>query len=148
MKSKLLLLMFLTLPLFSFSQVADSSNITVTEAERIIDKYSEKISNSFNEGIKSITPLAEEGFIIAVRLQYAKAVAGLVPIILFLFSIYILYKAKKKKFIDDYHDLTEKVLMTIFSIITLIISCFTITDTLGMFIAPEWYAIKDIIRLF
>lgn len=62
MKKLLLLLLFaLVFSLSGYAQL-DSLNIDATQAERIIDKYTGKVTEGFNTVLEKATPVAEEGF--------------------------------------------------------------------------------------
>lgn len=145
--------------------VADTQ-IKVTEAERIIDKYAEKTFEGFNEVVKTITPTAKEGFKIVVKKNIAIGIVYLFPLILVVIFFKLLVKEYKDitKIINGdnvpYHMsnvhgplnehnisfllVTYIILFTISALITI----FTFDIAITHLIAPEWYAIKDIIELF
>lgn len=166
---KKLLFILLFIPIIGFSQEKSTdtiSSLEITEAERIIDKYSGKIANSFNEGINKITPMAEEGFEIAVKLQLAKGIAYMIPSLLFIIFIML--------FIKEYNDIKKElssenipiylnencgpfdegninpklIIYLALSVILFIIAALSIYDGITHIVAPEWYAIKEIIELF
>lgn len=144
-----------------YSQVSkDSLIINETQAERIIDKYTDKIADSFNAGIKKITPSIKEGFNIVVKLQIAKGIAYALPLFSFII-FFILYQreynriAKKCKEEDSNYGPFEVVhvtpLLIINIIITAILCIMTLVftyDAITHILVPEWYALKEIIDLF
>ena len=148
---KLILFIILLIPTITFSQ---KDSLDITETERIIDKYSEKISQSFEQGLEKVTPVAERGFEIAVRLQIARGLSYLlVPIFTVIFLI-IFYK--NYKIAREYSDYswTEGKGGTIGVISLIIGSCGLISSIpaiyygISLLIAPEWFAIKEIIEMF
>src|SRR5690554_3395803 len=94
---KLFMLLLMLGSLTAFSMDSDSTQLSeqpskISETERIIDKYGGKIAESFNSIVEKITPVAEEGFKLAVRLQIAKGIASLLPLVLFIISVYLFSK--------------------------------------------------------
>jgi hypothetical protein len=138
----------------------------ITETERIVDKYGGQIIDGFNEVIRNVTPYAEEGFNMVVNLQIAKGIGNLLPtILLFIFIIifrneyYRIDNILKSDNIPQHMDKRYGVIAEENStlilwlslatcILLFIISLFTIYDGVLKLIAPEWYAIKEIIELF
>lgn len=161
---KLTFILLFGLITFNLSAQADSVNISTTE--RLIDKYGGKIAESFNSLVEKATPVAEEGFKLAVRLQIAKGIVNLLPIVIaIIFSILL-----KKEYMRistilsqkeiPYHmdrnngpfDEDNQTIMligyTIGAFGFAILALFTTYSGITHLIAPEWYAIKDIIELF
>ena len=154
---KLVTILLILVSLNSYTQVLDSIPNT-TETERIIDKYGSKISDGFNKIVENVVPMAETGFTMVVKLQIAKGVAYmLVPLLSILFWIMFFTNYKlslinqKNDDINDWWDASRgapAVVGLILAIITSGISFFTIYWGLLYLIAPEWFAIKEIIGLF
>ena len=125
--------------------------IEETQWERVIDKYGQKAVDGFNTAIEKATPIAEEGFRVAVKLQIAKGVEKMLPFALVTpFLLYILIFNYRR--IKDGEEFNKKHFICL---VTFIVSVFFIPVTLISFIdgvkyliAPEWFAIKDIIELF
>lgn len=82
MKRHIFTFLIFLLPLFSFadreaesdssrsqSDVAVFEDLNASEAERIVDKYSGKISDAFSQGVEAVAPTVKEGFVIVVKLQ-------------------------------------------------------------------------------
>ena len=156
---KLVTILLILVSLNSYTQILDSIPNT-TETERIIDKYSDNIINGFNTVIEKVTPLAEDGFKVVVKLQFIKGVVYLLPLV---FAIIFLILFKK-----EYNTIYERIKdnnyndnvfdgdnVSAFIVIYLILfSLFTITslfstyDALTHIFVPEWFAIKEIINLF
>lgn len=147
-------------------QPTDSLDINITETERIIDKYSDKIADSFNKGIEKVAPVAEQGFEIAVKFQIIKGVSGLLPFIAFLVSVFVFrneyFRISNLLRSDDVPDNMDSrkgifseenmsiILFSSFIItaVTLIASFFTLPSAISYILAPEWFAIKDILEMF
>lgn len=123
-------------------QVPDST-ITVTEAERIIDKYSEKISDSFNEGITKIAPSVKEGFEVVVKLQIGIGLFNIAVSILCITLILLMIKNWKTICYNDC-----ELAATFLAIISIITFPITLYQGIVHLAAPEWYAMKEIIELF
>lgn len=128
---------------FGFSQT-DSISVNTTQAERIIDKYTGRISEAFEEGLNKITPVAEQGFEIAVKLQIAKGITASIPIIMFIICFIWMLIAHKKHGVGQ----DDSFLSEITTIVFFIVSVFTVYTAITRLVAPEWFAIKEIIGLF
>lgn len=136
-------------------QVIDT--LQITQAERIIDKYSEQISEAFSKGVEKITPVAEEGWKLAVEYQKAVGIAeftkafGALLIVLLIF--YVQRYANKKMTEPDNNewegfDIACYIFGGILQICLLfyIFSC--IVDGVLHIKAPEWYALNAIMNMF
>lgn len=165
MKNLLLLL------LISVTSIAVNANDTlntkqISETERIIDKYGDKIVNSFNSFAEKTLPIAEDGFKIIVKLQIAKGLINLIPLIAFIIFIILVHKEYNRllhllnqeevpSYMDrDYGPFGEDnisfplLLYLIITIVLGLLSLFTTNSGFLYLIAPEWFAIKEIINLF
>lgn len=165
MKEILTLLLF---TLFSFVVNAQQtiSDTTISNAERIIDKYSGKIANTFIAGIEKITPVAINGFELAVRLQIAIGLFDLVGCVLFFICFIKLFKeynrinavldskdtpSRMNKTEGPFFDqnITFKLrAFTLLSVLSVILLPFFLYEAFTHLIAPEWFAIKEIIEIF
>ena len=133
---------------------------TITETERIIDKYGGKLAESFTEAMESATPIAQEGFKMVVKLQIAKGIANLLPILFFAIFLYLFKRNYDKIAADENRgdprrgpfdeDNITPLLIVYFVMMCLmfIIACICTYDGLVHIIAPEWFAIKEIADLF
>lgn len=158
---KLLLICMIFLINISYAQKTKQT-IQITETERIIDKYGSEVINKFNSLIDNATPMAEQGFEMIVRLQIAKGITLLLPALFCLIFIIMFsaeYKTVQKKIEEDdntynYGPFSEEyinifLIFYIFAAIILFITAlFTLHDALLHLMAPEWYAIKEILNLF
>jgi hypothetical protein len=154
---KFITILVLLLSLQSYTQSTLDSIPNITETERIIDKYGSKISDGFNKMVENVAPMAEAGFTMVVKLQIAKGVAYmLIPLLSVLFWIMFFTNYKlalinqKNENIKDWCDAsrgTPAIVGLILAIITSTISLFTIYHGLLYLIAPEWFAIKEILNL-
>lgn len=162
--TKLLLVLFIGL--ISFTTTAQTEEvIPITETERIIDKYGGKITESFNNMVENVTPYAEEGFNMVVKLQIAKGIILLLPLIMLIICIIIFkneyFRINKilssdnipNHFNEGYGPFCDSngtpiLYATFISLILLcIISLFTTYDSILYLMAPEWFAIKEILNL-
>lgn len=168
---KILTVLTLLVSLTAFSQ-SDSTSLDVitteniTQAEHIIDKYSSKVVDVFNSAVESATPLAEEGFKMVVRLQIAQGIVYLLPLILMFVFMFVFIKEYRRieSILDSddevpthmnecYGPLEESnitpllVGSSIFIILNAIMAMFFTFDGFTHLIAPEWYAIKEILSL-
>lgn len=124
---------------------------TASEVERLIDKYGGKIIDGFNSVVEKATPYAKDGFRIAVKLQIAKGIAGLLPLILAIVFMISAFKLNKTaKWTSEGPENFAAVLVVICAIISailFIVAIFFTYDAILYLIAPEWFAVQDIINL-
>jgi hypothetical protein len=163
--SILFLLMFTTL-VFSTTNDSIQKPSTAQEVERLVDKYGGKIIDGFNTVVEKTTPIAEQGFYIAVKLNIAKGIGELLPL-LFFFGFGYLFIREYNRINNilnsdnvpynmhsgygpmDFINSTPLLWISLtFIVILFIFSLFTTMSGIQHLIAPEWYAIKDIIDLF
>jgi len=139
-----------------FSVITHSQNDSIpsiTETERIIDKYGEKVIEGFEKAVTNVTPMAEDAFAVVVKLQVAKGITRLLPIFFSIFCVWFFYKT-----LDSYQKSDNKngedvrigamVISGIIGIISVITAFFVTSTGIQMIIAPEWFAIKEIMNLF
>lgn len=162
---KNLILVFL-ISLVSLSTYAnDTTTTSISEAERIFDKYSGKIVDGFNSVVEGVTPVAIEGFEIVVKLQIAKGIAFLL-IVIFGFYLMRIQRLEYKRILDlltpdnvpdhmngnygpynDYNSTIKLWISTALGIISLVATPFLLFNGIIHLIAPEWFAIKEIFNL-
>lgn len=138
MKKLFLLLLF---PILSYAEP------TTTETERIIDKYGEKIAIAFEEAIDTATPIAKEGYQIAIKLQVVKGIAELLPLVFTIILWFLFNKEYKKVESFEYNGTPWLYFTFVSAIITSLIALFSTYTAVLRLMAPEWYAIKDILDL-
>ena len=145
------------------SQVKKDS---ISNTERLIDKYGSKVINGFDTIVKKATPVAEQGFSIAVKKNIAEGISKLLPIVLFVIFLILTIKEYRRialllesdkvpkhmkvnygPFDEDNVSGILVIYMIITSILFIASLFFTISGVMHL-IAPEWYAIEDIIELF
>lgn len=161
--------------MFTVTAQTDTTSVTVnslqldslqiSEAERLIDKYSGKISDAFTSGIESVAPMAKNGFEAVVRLQIAKGLGGLLSFALFIFSFLfgfrVIRKDRDRALKEHGHikywcsdgptfKVIQGVVLALMGFIGIVIWLANdfITQSIMQLMAPEWYAIKEIINLF
>lgn len=162
----LLLILIMLIPATSYAQKDTGQYVTDSDVERLVDKYGGKVQESFNNFVERATPVAEEGFKIAVRLQFAKGLAWVLGILIsvMLLSVYlkeynristILNSGNVPKNMSASYgpwDEDNCTFILIFSgigfgIMTILSLAFAYSGMTHL-IAPEWYAIVEIINLF
>ncbi len=166
MKKLIIILLCLSFSFSSFAEKTKEKQDSISNTERIIDKYSGKVVEGFNNVVEKAVPIAKQGFETAVRLQIAKGIANLLPLIFFLFFLYssnkeydrintILSSDNIPKHMDqkngpfDEDNITPRLIIYfIIALILGILSLFTTYTGITHVVAPEWYAIKEIIKLF
>lgn len=170
---KKFLFLLLLIPTFLIGQIQDTvitvKEIEVSETERLVDKYGGAIVSSFNKLVTSATLMAEEGFKMAVKLQIAEGICSLLPFIFFILFSYLFYKEyfrmynilkdpeenknKYKMYNFQYSVMHEDnvsfllIITMLFAILFFILSIIFTSGGVMRLIAPEWYAIKEIIQL-
>ena len=138
---KLILFLFLFTSLsFCYSQ---ERNIEVNETERLIDKYGDKIINSFEKAVDELAPYTKEGFEIVVRLKFAEGIFYL-SLATFLIIISIILLAKWKSWV---YDNDFEIGAGFFIFYSIIASSILYYWGIMMSMVPEWFAIKEIIKL-
>lgn len=162
---QILMILLLTLSVNLFAQ--DSTSIKATEVERIVDKYTGKAVDGFNAVVDKIAPTAEKGFEVAVKLQVAKGVTRLLPIFGFLIFLglfnfeynritTILNNGRENGperydynhgVFDEDNCSVKLILYLVFACILFILTLITTASGILHLMAPEWYAIEDIINL-
>lgn len=177
-----IIIAFLLLSTIGFAQEQKSilaqeqkqdTTITITTAERLIDKYSEKGITAFNNAVDKIAPTAVEGFEIVVKLQIAKGIANLLPLIGFIIFFSLLYKEyfrietilekirdpdnsyKNDSFNRNYGPFGADKNITLIlavnlagTIILFVMGLVCISYAIEYLLAPEWFAVKEIMGLF
>lgn len=120
-----------------------------TEVERIVDKYTNKVWDSFATLVEKASESAKVGFKWVVKLQIAKGIAGLIPLILAIMlwiSFKRTYEKASVKENFQFHLETEPIM--IMKLVTAtcisIVAATLFYDSVLYLIAPEWFALKDI----
>ena len=145
-------LLFLTTILLSFPVItmaqASTDNTKLTETERVIDKYSEKIYNGFSVLIEKAEEPVKTGFHYVVKKQIAQGVVGLLPLTIFLLLLYPLFYSIQHYEGDEFNGYTALAILFGFTEVILLVTSICATGNAVMhLIAPEYYAIEDIARL-
>ncbi len=166
---KVVLILFMLFSLTTLAKTAKDSiqpPTTTQEVERLVDKYGGKIIDGFNTVVKEVTPVAEQGFKIAVKLNIAEGIGLMLPIIFFFFFLswflreysridnilksdnIPIHMDKKCGPMDSDNGTPSLVISLVFTCVLFILSLFCTMSGIKHLIAPEWYAIQDIINLF
>jgi hypothetical protein len=151
---KILIILLLLTTTFTFSQEEIPIQEEITQAERLIDKYSAKAENKVNQIMSDVKPMAIEGFSMVVKLQRAKGVAYLLVFPFFIIGWLLFNKYYLLAKAGDNCDWVDNA-FGLHAILTLVIStCLTLGLIPALYhgllftMAPEWYAIKEISELF
>ena len=164
---KILTILFFTFCSFVVNaQQTTVDTTTISNAERIIDKYSGKIANTFIAGIEKITPVAINGFEVVVKLQIAEGLFNLLFVFINIVLFWLFFKEYNRiqKLLRsgnyprsmnesygpfDESNATAKLwIFAVLSCFFVLFSPFCLYDACTHLIAPEWFAIKEIIELF
>lgn len=153
---KIILIVFLTFGMLSYSQVNDSIPSKISETERIVDKYSDKIYTVVQELAKSLSVPAEYVYKVLVKQSVVESITWLV---LFIISIILMIPfIKMSSIIYDWDNMTDKynndksgslipsLLSLIIGIIIFILALFNINIIIQGFVNPEYKAIETIIN--
>ena len=137
-----------------YATTTDSTSVQITTAERIIDKYSGKIYDNINDIVSKLEGPAKEVFHYVTMKNFAQGIAGFLPAFLFIilfFPYWInvtkIFNGKYDGNMDDDSQATYVMGWGITLLVLGIITLFTFTDAIMHVIAPEWFAIQDIIGL-
>lgn len=145
--------------LFTFAvnaQEKEDTTPVISETERIVDKYGNKLAESFAEFMETATPMAQEGFKVVVRLQVAKGFCRLLFIPLSIFFAWLFFRSLKESHSESFDEkafsgsvtIAICVMSALLGIISIITAIFQTSTGIQMIIAPEWFAIKEIAELF
>lgn len=164
---KFSIMFMLLISLLTFGQVKDSIKepSASQEVERLIDKYGGKVIDGFNHVVEKTTPIAKEGFYIAVKLNIAEGISMLLPLLFFFIFGYVfmneynrinnLLNSDKVPLnmdnrygpFDDNNATPLLITLIVFTFILFIMTLICTSSGIKHLIAPEWYAIEDIINL-
>lgn len=144
---KLLLLLMLSFTMITYADTTNAKTLNVLETERLIDKYGGQAVESFNALVENTIPLAESGFKMVVKLQIAKGIGKLIPLLAF-----IILLINTIKHWDKLNELDDGggvfLFWSVVGIIILgIMSCISTYKAILYLIVPEWFAIKEILNL-
>lgn len=161
----LLCLLTLSIAMPAMAQEIKEDKTAIEETERLVDKYSSKIADQFNSLIDKSVPIAEEGFRIAIRLQIAKGIVNTLPGVLFIIFLIAttneyrsIQKVLNSENVPEHMDsrrgpMDDRNVNVIFigrlllTVVSFVLALFTTYHAITLLVAPEWYAIKDIIEL-
>ena len=143
----IIIMLFITIGI-NAQVTTDSTCITDTNVEKLIDKYTDKISVAITSLANSLEQPAEYVFKILVDQQIIIALSGLciwIFVIIFMLGTTIGYK--KAGWDDAYFYEMLFIFSCIGFIITTIIGIVGIESTLTGFFNPEYGAMQDIINI-
>ena len=151
----ILMITIMTIPAMSFAEETKNDNTQViseqniSTAERIIDKYSEKMYETFSELAQNLKGPAKEAFGYMVKKEIAQGYVFMIPLVGFLLTlllgIIIIYSSIRHDGNEALEAIGASALVA--SAIFLAISIFTTGSGIMYLIAPEYYAIQDIFEL-
>lgn len=126
-------------------------SLKITQAERIIDKYVDKTAEGLNTIVDKVTPMAEQGFEMAVKLQYAEGYARLTIAFIMLILIGVCWRlfryVQKSDWNEDEEGISAIIILWAAKIGFLIGSLVHIYRGIMRIVAPEWFAFEEIIKL-
>ena len=142
----------LSFTMVSYADTTSVATLNVSQTERLIDKYGRQAVESFNSLVETTIPLAESGFKMVVRLQIAKGIGGLLPLFLTILSLIIIFTLNKKAEWCKYSgpqnlNAIMQVVFTILGWLLFMVALMSTYDAILYLMAPEWYAIKEILNL-
>lgn len=143
---KIIILMMIVLGTFT-SRAQDSTKTTISEIERVVDKYGEKIADGFISTMETAKPVAKEGFKVVVKLQFAKGIANLLPLLIFIISVISITKLWGTEHLNNKDISAVGFIWLTLLIISFVLAIFDTYSGITHLIAPEWFAIKEIITL-
>lgn len=151
MKKLFLIALLFTISVNIFAQI-DSVSTSITETERIIDKYTDKIGAAIIALSEKLQQPAEFVWTSLVKQNLLEGYLNLIPIVLMFVFIVLFFKYRKKSEWDSCNDAENfeavmSIIMGILSIIFFIASVFCIRSGILKILNPEYYAIQDIFSL-
>ena len=140
------------------TEILNTASVNTTEAERIIDKYGNKVWNALSELANTLQVPAEHVYSVLV---YQYRAMGTIDLILLLSGIFLLiiFSIMSYRFsIGEFRDSTKTTSREVYTIISgiiagiLLITCFFVTicclsDMYLHIVNPEYYVIQDILQL-
>jgi hypothetical protein len=149
----------------TYAQVDTTDSVKITQAERIIDKYSNKVYHTVTEIVDDLKGPAKEMFNYVVKLEIIKGFGMLLPLffaIIFLILIVSEYKRisnilnstnvvntfnKREGPLHEDNITPQMIIYLVSFIFMAIVSLFSTYDGVLHLFAPEWYAVKEIIGI-
>ena len=161
MKKIILLLTFVAMTAFSFSQEDTSELVTDSNVEKLVDKYSAKLEASIISLAETLKQPAEYVYEVLIKQQYVKAYASIVPWIIFIGLLPIFISLMKKGLIlknDNYgNEHNYFYYNDSFTVITVVVGILTIASLIAGaiclqyviqgFINPDFGAMQDIVNM-
>lgn len=129
---------------FFIINVSAQTTQEITKAERIIDKYSEKVINTVEKTVKVLEQPAKEIFESVIRLQIARGIALLSMALTGLLLIFLPIIINK----TNWSSLDKNMTSILSIIIGLTLFLIGMYYGLSYCLAPEWYGIQEIFNLF
>jgi len=160
------LLFVLIAIMLSFNTFAETDSTSITTAERVIDKYTTKMFDAVQNTAQALEQPAKEIFKSVVKLQVAKGITYLLPILVFIIAILIFYREYRRierllssqnvpscydKYqgpMGDGNINTIMVLSLVIACVCIAISIFSIPVGIQYLASPEWFAIKEVLSIF
>ncbi len=137
----LLSFLFITSFVVNAQETIKEPEVDITQAERIIDKYSAKVTTAVTNIVTELEKPAKEVFETVVKLQIAKGVFYLLIACFGLFSL-VLNIINFSKWIDESEGIS-----IIFLIISAIAFGLPLYWGLLYTFAPKWFAILQLIEV-
>lgn len=143
---------FIALLLISFMAVSAQEQLgspTVTEAERIIDKYLDKAGDALNSLAEVLKVPAEHVYGVLVKQQVVVGVGSLIVLIIFAVAFFLsMWGFAKRERSNEYEENLGLLVLAVFSGIGFVVSLvvFFVSGLSGL-LNPEYGAIQDILSV-
>ena len=164
MKKFYCILLFLLVTTVVVAQQVDALPEQITQAERIIDKYTDQVTDAVISIVDQLEGPATAVFKAVVNLQIAKGIAFLLllPLTIFVWLVFNIYFKKSIEWLNDsankgnYYSSTSwtespYATVGVTSLITaIILTIFTLFATywgILHLMSPEWFAIMELIQI-
>jgi hypothetical protein len=152
---KLLLIVIMLFTVSTYSQTDSTAVVqtTITETERIIDKYSDKIGAFLESTAEALKVPVAHVYEILVRQAIAEAITYTIVGILGIISMFICIKflVKEEEIKRDTYDFPLYGIVGggigIAGLMFLVVFAFSINNIVTGFVNPEYYAIHEILDI-
>ena len=131
------------IPSVTLSTIPSATPPTITWPE-VSDKTLGLLKDSAVVIGNVIKDVAPEAWRILILQQYVKGIQSILVAIICLIVSWAIWKFIPKKFTNKHERDVAQVFCSIFAFVFLMVAGFTVVSSVGFFINPEFYAIKDL----
>jgi hypothetical protein len=138
---KTILVLMMSLGMLGYSQKDSIPPTTsLSETERLLDKYSEKVGAALNSLSESLKVPIERVYEILIKQQYVFAITHTIILILWLIAcIYAIYKNMNSKDGEEWWGFPAMILLA-----WLVYFFMVLSTIVGCYFNPEYYVIMEI----